>query len=163
MGESNLYTLETTFLAKEEKPGKKTSLILDILVDADVLVALAKLDDSNHKKAVEISEKLQEEGAFWYFSPFTVAEAATVLSYKVSHKSACDFLREVRKLDISILSLNDQDVPLADKWFLKQKKKGTSHFDCYNMALMDRYSKAFDAIFSFDRVYEDNNFKLVEI
>ena len=163
MKKGNLSTLEETFHAKEDKPDEPTSLISDILVDADVLVALAKNDDSNHKKALEISEGLQEEGAFWYFSPFTVAEAATVLSHKVSHESACDFLREIRNLDILIIYLHDRDVSLADKWFLKQKKKGTSYFDCYNMALMDRYSKTFDAIFSFDKVYKDNNFRLVEI
>ena len=35
--------------------------------------------------------------------------------------------------------LSEKHYHLADDWFLKQTKKGTSYFDCYNMALLDRY------------------------
>lgn len=134
----------------------------DILVDADALVALAKTNDSNHKKAVSLSEKLQEMGVSFYFSPFTIAEAATVLSYKTTHTSAKKFLKQIRKLDIPIFELPELYKLYADDWFLKQKKKGTSYFDCYNMALLDRYKKQLVAIFSFDQIYKRNGFILAE-
>lgn len=134
----------------------------DILVDADALVALAKIDDSNHKKALNISRKFQKTGVMWYVSPFTIAEAATVISYKVSHKEAKRFLTEVRNLGLGTLSLKEENLKLADKWFLKQDKKGTSYFDCYNMALLERYNKTLSGIFSFDKIYKRNKFKLIE-
>ena len=51
--------------------------------------------------------------------------------------------------------------PELYEWFLKQKQKGTSYFDCYNMALLDRYKKQLVAIFSFDVIYKKNGFTLV--
>jgi len=137
--------------------GGRASLHEWVLVDADALVALAKEDDSNHNKAVDICKILQKKGVSYLVSPFAVAEAVTVISYKVSQKAAISFLEETRTIDnLSEVSLPEQHAPLADAWFIKQKKKGTSYFDCYNMALLERY-KAYK-IFSFDKVYESNGF-----
>jgi len=132
----------------------------NILVDADGLVALAKIDDSNHKKAVQVDIRLKKIGVVYYFSPFAVPEAVTVLSYKVSHLKAKEFLKSARKLDIITFKLPEKYEHLADNWFNKQRKKGTSYFDCYNMALLDRYRNQLDGIFSFDEVYRRNGFTL---
>jgi predicted nucleic acid-binding protein len=134
----------------------------DVLVDADALVALAKTNDFNHKKAVKISKNLQKKGIDYCFSPFTIAKAATVLSYKASQQSAKKFLNLVRKINIPALELTQQHKLSADKWFLKQKVKGASYFDCYNMALLDRYKNQLEAIFSFDAVYKKNGFTLAK-
>jgi len=154
--------LEDKSLLQEARPGQATTYLKCILIDADALVALAKSNDSNHKKATELSSKLQKSGVYYCFSPFTVAEATTVLSYKTSHESAKNFLKQIRKLDVPILELPKKLSTLTDEWFLKQKKKGTSYFDCYNMALLDRYKNQFVAIFSFDSIYKRNGFILVE-
>ena len=94
------------------------------------------------------------------FSPFTVAEAATVLSYKTTHQSAKEFLKEIRELDVPVLELPEKYEELSDDWFLKQNKKGTSYFDCYNMTLMERYKLV--ASFSFDSIYKRNGFTLLQ-
>lgn len=133
----------------------------NILLDTDSLVALLKEDDSNHAKAVQIYQKLKAEKTSFFLSPFTTAETATVLSYKLSHQRAKEFLKEMRENDLPVLAL-EENSELADVWFLKQNKKGTSYFDCYNMALLDKYKSQFDAIFSFDSVYKRNGFKLLE-
>lgn len=83
----------------------------------------------------------------------------TVLSYKVSHEAAKEFLREIRKLDLPVFPLKDEDIELADNWFFKQEKKGTSYFDCYNLALLEKYKKFFAGIFSFDSIYSRNGFR----
>lgn len=134
----------------------------DVLVDADALVAIAKHDDTNHSKALLVESKLQQKGAAFYFSPFTVAEAVTVISHKVSQKAAKEFLKEIRELDIAVFELPEKYKLLADKWFEKQNKKGTSYFDCYNMALLNRYKNQVSAIFSFDEVYKRNGFALAQ-
>lgn len=139
-----------------------TTYLEDVLVDADALVAITKLDDSNHKKALFIENELKEKRITFYLSPFTVAEATTVLSHKVSQVSAKKFLEEMRVLDIEVFELPDNYKYLADQWFAKQNKKGTSYFDCYNMALLDRYKNQLTSIFSFDEVYKKNGFTLAE-
>ena len=154
--------LSEEFLLEETASEQKTSLIEDILLDADALVALIKTNDSNHKKALEINDKLQTKGTTYYLSPFTTAEVITVLSYKVSQQAAKSFLKEIRKLDLPILKLEEKYSNLADKWFLKQNKKGISYFDCYNMALLEKYKAQVAAIFSFDTIYKKNGFKLAE-
>ena len=138
------------------------SYLEDILVDADALVAIAKKDDANHNKALLIEKKLQQKGVVFYFSPFTVAEAVTVISHKVSHKAAKEFLKEIRELNIAVFELPEKYKLLADIWFEKQNKKGTSYFDCYNLALLDRYKNQIAAIFSFDEVYKKNNFAFAQ-
>ena len=155
-------TLEADFLLEKVKPGQSTDYMMDILVDADALVALAKEDDPNHKKALKIAQLLQSKGCTWYFSPFTIGEVVTVISYKVNQNTAKQVLKELRKQDLNELTLKDEYLELADNWFNKQTKKGTSYFDCYNMALLERYKKQLNAIFSFDSVYKRNGFKLAE-
>lgn len=135
--------------------------MLNILLDTDALVALTKKDDSNRPKAISIYQKLKETDVHFYLSPFTIAETVTVLSYRLSHEEAKKFLKEARNKNLPILFLEDS-TNLADKWFLKQGKKGTSYFDCYNMALLERYGKQLNAIFSFDSAYKRNGFKLAE-
>lgn len=154
--------LEEDFLLKETKPSESTEYMLDILVDADALVALVKTNEPNHKKALSISKALRKKGCSWYISPFTIGEVVTVISHKVNQTTAKKVLKELRKQNLNILVLKDEYINLADNWFNKQNKKGTSYFDCYNMALLERYRKQLNAIFSFDSVYKRNGFKLAE-
>lgn len=146
----------------EPEEGKSGAAYLeDVLVDADALVALAKPDDSNHEKALQISQHLQKRGVTYLLSPFTIAEAATVLSYRVSHQAAKKFLKEMEDLDLPVVSLPKGQRNIANQWFLKQtNRKGVSYFDCYNLALLDRYQSQIGAIFSFDSVYRKNGFNV---
>ena len=141
---------------------QETPPILEVLLDADALIALAKQDDSNHKRAVTINENLQRRGVAYMLSPFTAAEAATVLSYKVSHQAAKKFLKQIRNIDIPTFDLKEEQIKLADNWFNKQQRGGISYFDCYNMALLERYNNQIEAIFSFDSIYRKNGFKITE-
>lgn len=132
---------------------------LSILIDADALVALAKVDDSNHKLAIDLNKKFEQTNAIFYISPFTIPEVSTVLSYKVNHQSAIDFLEAARKSEFVELEFSAQIRSLSDKWFMKQTKKGIAYFDCVNMALLEYYK--LDGIFSFDGIYKKNDFKIV--
>ncbi len=164
MAAKNKYflSLEENFLLEETKPGESAEYMLDILVDADALVALVKSNEQNHKRALSISEALQKKGCTWYISPFTIGEVATVISHKINQATAKKVLKELRKQNLNLLTLKDELTHLADDWFKKQNKKGTSYFDCYNMALLERYKKQLNAIFSFDSVYKINSFKTAE-
>ena len=155
-------SLEEDLLLEKTKLGESTEYMLDILVDADALVALVKINEPNHKRAFTVSEALQKKGCTWYVSPFTIGEVVTVISHKVNQSTAKKVLEELRKQNLNLLSLKDEYVHLTDDWFNKQNKKGTSYFDCYNMALLERYGKQLNAIFSFDGVYKRNGFKMAD-
>ncbi|MEK7459783.1 MAG: hypothetical protein AAB636_01825 [Patescibacteria group bacterium] len=121
-----------------------------ILVDADFLIALAKSDDSNHKKALILAENFK--GSFFFTTQFTLPESATVLSYKVSHKDAVSFLLRSRKLSLVELPFDDKLRDATDLLFYSQKKKGTSWIDCLNIVSVKTYN--LDGILSFDKFYK---------
>ena len=122
-----------------------------LLVDSDFLVALAKTDDSNHIKAVSKAEIF--EAATIFVTPFTVPEATTVISYKMSQGSARTFLEESRRQNWLELPIDETIVKRADQLFLNQTKKGTSWIDCLNVAMIKEFR--IDGILSFDKFYKN--------
>jgi predicted nucleic acid-binding protein len=121
---------------------------MKILVDTDFLIALIKIDDKNHLKAIDKIQKIKEATVF--ITLFTIPETVTVLSYKVSHTAAKNFLKVARN-KLSELPLNEEIITSADKIFLSQNKKGTSWIDCLNVALIKYYK--LDGILYFDKFY----------
>lgn len=128
---------------------------MKILVDTDFLVALSKEDDQNHKKAENLAEKLKNSEIF--ITPFTIPEAVTVLSYKVSQNSAKKFLADARKRSFIELALDIPVKDLTDQIFLSQNKKGTSWIDCLNVAAIQ--TNKLDGILSFDKFYVKQGIK----
>ncbi len=53
---------------------------LAVFVDSDAFIALAKEDDSNHKKAKQIFEHLQKKSVTFITSNYVFSEVITVLS-----------------------------------------------------------------------------------
>jgi predicted nucleic acid-binding protein len=130
---------------------------MKILIDADALIAISKLDDSNHKKAVDIAKQL--ENNFIYITQYTVPEAVTVMSHRVSQKAASLFLERLRNENFIEIQLSQKLKNSTDKIFLEQKTKGTSWVDCLNVASMK--SENIDMIFSFDKFYEKIGLKVL--
>lgn len=138
-------------------------LVPEVLVDADAFVGLAREGvDTNFEKAKDISLFLQEKGVHWFVSPFTIGEAATVLSYKVSQETARLFLKDVRRYEVDQYPLNDDLQEDTDRFFFHEKRKRTSYFDCFNMALLTRYKRTLVGIFSFDKIYRSRGFHLID-
>ena len=124
--------------------------MIKLLVDADALVALSKSDDTNHQKALMLMRKTKNP--YFYVSPYTIPEAVTVLSYHVSQSAAKAFLDRIRTKNLKQLPLTFEIEQETDRVFRGQRKKGTSWFDCFNVALMN--SHPLDYIFSFDKFYK---------
>src|SRR3989344_837653 len=89
------------------------------LVDADFLVALAKEDDSNHQKALVKVAELKDATIF--ITPFTVSEAVTVLSYKVSQNAARALLTSLRQKNFIELPMDKATIEKADKIFFTKR------------------------------------------
>lgn len=133
-----------------------------IVVDSDAFVALAKEDDTNHKKAQQFLTKLSHKPVLYTTSNYVFSETVTVISQRVGRNQALSFIREL-KSPLSLFSIQwiDEELEsIAIQLFKNQTSKDVSFVDCTNMALMKHYH--LDAIFSFDSIYKRNGFLLVE-
>ncbi len=128
-----------------------------LLVDTDMLIALSKADDSNHRKAVSLFKKHRKSSVF--VTPFIIPEAATVLSYRVSQVAAKAFLKAIRLRHIEEVSYSAQLMSRADSVFLAEKSGAVSWIDCANVAAM--LVESFDAIASFDKFYRKFGFPIL--
>lgn len=133
-----------------------------ILVDSDAFVALAKKDDTNHKKAQRILKKLTKQAVAFTTSNYVFAETVTVISQRVSHQAALSFIKALRSPHSLFVTrwITDQIEELAIEIFKNQTSKNVSFVDCTNIVLAKRYDLA--AIFSFDSIYKKNNIPTVK-
>jgi predicted nucleic acid-binding protein len=133
-----------------------------IIVDSDVLVALAKEDDTNHKKAQQTLTKLSKKPVLYTTSNYVFSETVTVISQRVGHSQALSFIQELKSPEslFSMQWIDEELEGIAIQIFKKQTSKNVSFVDCTNMALIKHYR--LNAIFSFDSIYERNGFTLAE-
>lgn len=129
-----------------------------ILIDADALIALAKIDDLNHQKAIHTGQRYQDHEIC--ITPFTIPEVVTVLSHKVSQAAAKKYLKESQILQWQLLDLTQNIVNDTHELFMAQTKKGTSWVDCLNCIMVKTYR--LDGIFSFDRFYRRQHLPLIK-
>jgi predicted nucleic acid-binding protein len=122
---------------------------MKILIDTDFIIALAKADDQNHQLALKTITKYRR--AEVVLSPFTIPEAVTVLSYRVSQDAARKLLLAIRSRQFTEVQYSDQLRRLTEKIFQSQTIKNVSWADCCNVAIMQLESP--EAILSFDRFY----------
>lgn len=130
-----------------------------IFVDADALVALASSSDSNHERAVLIARSLKQRNEALITSSFVFGEVVTVLSQKEGRKMALAFIDDFLTSDIALIEV---DIRLREKGivvFKKQTSKNVSFTDCMSMAIMQ--GENIKEIFSFDRIYQKNAFRLL--
>lgn len=135
---------------------------LKIFVDADAFIASIKTDDPNHEKAKKLFKRLEIEPLVLITSNYVFSECITVLSQRINHPTAIEFINTMRTVDgpFVITRVDEVIEESAIEIFKKQTSKNTSFVDCTNMALIK--SDYADAIFSFDGVYVKNNIKTVE-
>jgi predicted nucleic acid-binding protein len=135
---------------------------MKILVDADALIAIMKHDDSNHTVALDHLERLSKLEVIFLTTNYVISEVITVLSQRVTHATAIQFIKIIRSTD-SPFTIHWIDETVEDKAiaiFAEQTSKNVSLVDCTNMALMQLEN--IDQIFSFDAVYRKNGIMMVE-
>jgi predicted nucleic acid-binding protein len=130
--------------------------IQKILLDSDILVSLNKTDDPNHAKAKRIQEKYSHVPHIFYLSNLVFSESITVISQKVNHQTAVNFIKQFqsRKPHLNYIYIDQNLEKLAINIFKKQTSKNISFVDCTNIAIYQKYN--LDAIFSFDKHYKKN-------
>ncbi len=122
---------------------------MKLLADSDYLIALSVTEDSNHKRAIEISNNIS--GREISAMNIVFQESTTVVSKKFGMDNAKAFYRKLNELISNVLFLDSEAERKAWEVFLKQTKKGTSFVDCANLATAEEFG--FDKILSFDEFY----------
>ena len=121
------------------------------LMDANVLVAVYRPDDSLHKKAVQLLSKVKDLGGGLVLTNLVVQEIATVLSMRVGMKLDRKFMNDYGDIADESIYIDEELEKASWKIFLKQEKKGTSFVDCASLAVMEKYK--LDGILTFDEFY----------
>ncbi|VVB88511.1 tRNA(fMet)-specific endonuclease VapC [uncultured archaeon] len=109
-----------------------------IFLDSSVIIAYKNADDVNHKKAVDIFQKLNAgEYGIGVISEFVFSEVTTVLALRKSMKAARevgDVLFEAKEIEI----MKASDV-FERSWdiFTNQENTGFSFVDASNLACME--------------------------
>lgn len=131
---------------------------MKIILDADALFASVFENDPSHSKSLEILKKYFDSD--WYLAETTFAEIISTIGRKVDKKISLKVIDFVRSHAFVIVYMNEELFKLGEEYYRKQNSKKNTFFDCLNMALAKTYQA--DYIFTFDRGYEQNGFKLLK-
>lgn len=132
-----------------------------LFVDADVFVSLSNKEDRNFKKALKLSKLVKDWKTEVLTSSFAIGEAITVISQKVSLDKAVAFGINAYKGELIILDASRLQQLQALKRFSQQRSKNVRFTDFVNMVLMDELKV--ETIFSFDRHYKKEGYKLLSV
>ena len=121
------------------------------LIDANIVVALYRPDDSLHQAAVAVVSKLKKSDWKFVLTNLLFQEAATVLSMRVGMSVAKKFLKDYHDLIDEVIFVDEESEKLSWEIFSGQTKKGTSFVDCSNLAVIEKFK--LDGILSFDKFY----------
>lgn len=130
-----------------------------IVMDADGIIAQTNLDDVHHLVAARISARLATLDAYIIYPSSAILEAVTHMQRVLN--DSLDAFNTVKLLTDSgadVVDVGGETLKLAIDYFgTKQSKKNTM-FDCVVAAVAQE--KGADAIFSFDKFYKSQGFKL---
>lgn len=141
--------------------GKDKDSALQIIGDADVLVALVHQEDSHNAKAKKISQVLIERNAVIIFPATAVAEAAAAIQRKFGRPDEVEKLLEgVLNELLLIRYVDDIILRKAIQTFQPRGSKKHTLFDAIVAAVAKEENA--DAIFSFDDWYRKQGFTLAE-
>lgn len=133
-----------------------------VVGDADVLVALADQKDTNHTKAQKISEWLRARAYEVVFPNTAILEAITALKRAKNLPEKAHLINRQYQAGAFLVKFVNTDIQLrASLRFEKTISKKNTIFD----AIVTETAVEIEAdyIFSFDKWYSKEGFKLVEV
>lgn len=133
-----------------------------VVGDADALVALADQKDANHNKAQKISEWLIARAYEVVFPNTAILEAITALKRAKNLPEKAHLINRQYQAGVFLVKFVNIDIQLrASKRFGKTISKKNTIFDA--IVAETAIEIEADYIFSFDRWYPKEGFRLVEV
>ncbi|MBU4298483.1 PIN domain-containing protein [Patescibacteria group bacterium] len=98
-----------------------------VILDSNIWIALLNIDDSNHSKARQLFREIKEKIVL---PEYIILETATLLSQKISKKSADDFIKNViDNKDIEILPSSKEFLEKVIEFYLSKRIEKLSFVD----------------------------------
>lgn len=135
---------------------------MTIIVDSDGLIGLLDKEDAHYVSAQMILEKLVKEKTKFIYPVSVIIESTTILRLRLKKPQVADQIAHL--LLSGLLLIEPIDEALLKKAVnLLGEKGGDSHNTLFDavVAVIAQEQHA-DAIFSFDKFYKKNGFKLAE-
>lgn len=130
-----------------------------VVVDADVIVAQTDRRDLHHETVLRLSQSLVDQKALVLYPATAIAEANAHVQRVIGDSQiAYQMLLAFQDIKARIVPINQKIIGNAIKFFSPKTSKKNTFFDCI-IASTAQECKA-DAIFSFDKFYQKNGFKL---
>jgi uncharacterized protein len=130
---------------------------LKVFLDTGAFIALADEDDQFHAVAKSIHPSLLQSKAQFLTSNLVLSETYTLIRFKVSHKSAVEFMNAFDRTGIKVLRVTDAIEQTAKAIFVRYNDKDFSFVDCTSFALIDHHR--LDHAFAFDIHFRQYRFK----
>ena len=128
-----------------------------VFIDTNIFVALRDKNDSNHKRAVQILERLIKADVIFFTSSDVIGETLTVISRKLGKTQAVKFLKEVEGMAREIF-VDENLHRISRNFFTEVRSKTISFVDCSNVVVMK--NSKIKTIFSFDEDFKKMGVKL---
>lgn len=127
-----------------------------LIADSSALVSLASLTDSNHQKAIEISQQIKKEANQLLVSGEILSETLDVLGKKVNHAIAFATGLEVLRSNLFLIVETSEIIRIKALNMFKKQPFSVSFTDCLVMAFADEFETR--EIFGFDEAFRKNGY-----
>lgn len=125
-------------------------MVHEIFIDANFFIALFNQEDSLHAKALEISQKMQENEYALYTSNYVLAECYAVIARKCGRNAVIDFKTYlIQSNALHIVWIHERDDQKIWGIFIREENSEISYVDASNLALMKLYLLA--SLLTFDK------------
>lgn len=130
---------------------------MTIFIDASAAVSYFDVKDTNHVRALKISNQFGKNKIIT--SNFVFAEIVTIVSQNAGKEVAIDAGNYIKDI-FSVIRIPTEIEDLAWDIFKKQTSKNVSFVDCTTIALFQK--DIFDKLFTFDSDFKKNKVAVLE-
>lgn len=132
-----------------------------ILIDTSAFFGIYNNIDPHHAKALKISQYLEESTEKKITTNFLIGETLTILSMRVSKKTAYDFGEMITESTIKTIFIDELYHQKAWEIFQRINAKDVSFADCTSFAVME--ALGIKKAFSFDEDFKRYGFETIEV
>lgn len=138
--------MEKMALTRRGMPGEQ------VLLDSDAFVGWLVAHDAHHARMLQVLDVMRHKRIQPLTTNLVVAETATMLSYRMSHTHAVQFLKLAASVRTVLINqeLHERTLEI----FAHQTRNKTSFVDLANVAVMQTLHIPW--IVSFDKTYADD-------
>lgn len=132
---------------------------MTVVVDSDGLIGISNPEDAHYLVSIRLLQKLKKLQARLIYPATTIAESTAILQIRLNKLDTADQIIEFTKSGVFHIEPVDKTTLVSAASFLnKNRSKHATIFDGIVAAIAQKHQA--DGIFSFDKFYKKQGFKL---